>query len=80
MHGQVVRIAGIYVSPHVGAHKEALVEEYALVLRLAVWSRALSVEVVEVKVLDVSRVRPAAKRPDEAMRHAGYAAEVNMTV
>jgi hypothetical protein len=35
-------------------------------------------EVMEMKVLDFSGVRPAAKRLDQDVGHAGYAAQMDM--
>ena len=68
MHGQVVGISGIDVSPDVGTHEEPLLEEDTLVARLGIWSRTLGMEMMEMQVLNLAGVRPAAERLYKDMR------------
>jgi len=74
VHRKVVCISGVDILAYVRADEEALFEEYAFVLRLAVRSRAFRVEMMEMQVGYISGVCPAAKGLDEAMGYTGYAA------
>ena len=80
VHGQVVGVAGVHVGAHVRSDEEALLEEDAFVARLAVRGGAFRVEMVEVQIAHVPGVRPAAEGLDEAVRHAGDTAQMDMTM
>lgn len=80
MHREIIRISCIHILADIGTDEEALVEEDPFVCRIAVWCRAFGMEVMEVKVLHVSGIRPAAKCLDEAVRDTRNASEVNMAM
>ena len=80
MHREIVGIAGVHVLPHVRTDEEALLEEYAFVGGVAVWRRALGVEMVEMEAGHVPGVSPAAERLYKAMGHAGYTAQMHVRI
>ncbi len=80
MYGQVIRISGVHVGTHVGAYEEALLSENAFIFGLRVRCGALGMEMVELQVSDIARVRTAAERLDKDMRHACNAAQVNVAM
>lgn len=78
MHGEIIRIAGIDIGPDIRAEEESLVEENSLVCRVGIWGRALCMEMVEMKIPHLACISPAAQCLDKHMRHAGYAAEMDV--
>ena len=80
MDGNIVCIACVHIGPDIGAHEEALLEEYAFVTGLAVRSRPFRMEMVEVQVGHITGICPAAEGLNQTMRDAGHAAQVHMAV
>ena len=77
---QIVGVAGVDIRADIGSDEEALLEKDPLVARLAVGSGAFRMEMVELQSADIPRIRPAAQGLDEAVGHAGDAAQVDMAV
>ena len=80
MHGEIVGVAPVDILPDVRAHEEALLEEDSFVGGVAVGSRSFGMEMMEMQVGHIPCVGAAAECADQAMRHAGDAAEVDMAV
>ena len=80
MNGEIIGVASVDVRPHVGTDEEPLVKEYAGIFGIGIGGGAFRVEMVEPYVTDLTAVSPAYQGIDEAMRHAGHTAEMDMIV
>ena len=80
MHGKIVGISAVHAFPDIGTDEEALLEEYALELRVCIWRRAFGMEMVEVKVPYSAVFRPEHERVYQGFGCAGNAAKVYVVV
>ena len=80
MNRKIVGIASVDIGPHVWPDKKALVEEYSLITGFAVWSGTFSMEMVEMKVGDITGIGTTAKSLYQAVGNTGNTAKMDMAV
>ena len=79
VRGQVIRVAGVPVGPHIRTHEEALVEEHARVLGAAVGGIPFRMEMMEMQVFEFRvLIGTVFKRRYKHLGDAGDAAQMDM--
>ena len=77
-NGDIVRITALNAFADICSDEEALMEEYAVVLRIGVRCRTFGVQVMDMHIMQFTGIAAAAERIDENLRCTRNAAEMNV--